>query len=54
MTEQPNDRLDPEIPHPEVPVSSEGDPAAVPADDDVDATAEPAAPEVDETPDREA
>jgi hypothetical protein len=42
MTEQPNDRLDPEIPNPDVPVLPEGDPDAVPDDLDVEPTGDPA------------
>jgi hypothetical protein len=40
-TDQPSDRLDPEIPNPDVPIDREGDADSVPADDDVDPVATP-------------
>jgi hypothetical protein len=51
MTEQPSDRLDPELPNPAVPVDPDGDPESVPADPDVEPTAAPGSPQVSGAPD---
>ena len=52
--DEASDRLDPEIPNPDVPVEHEGDPDAVPADPDVEPTAEPDTANADANSDREA
>jgi hypothetical protein len=39
--ERPSDRLDPEIPNPDVPVDPDGDPDSVPDDGDLDPLGSP-------------